>query len=170
MTLSSTIGMPTITSEILPYTREAGVPVVVPETDESEFEAAILLQRSVGIERGMPLLLMRTDLPPNAMRIVGSGTVSDIPSNIRLFKKRIRKGNVLRIREEDTLVEGLASNKEIAEKFTGSFVWSTNGVKGVIRHAFGTRGVVSVVFEKPVAEMEEIRYERLIEEEYQFGH
>ncbi|MDF1538742.1 MAG: selenocysteine-specific translation elongation factor [Candidatus Thorarchaeota archaeon] len=170
MTLSSTIGMPTITSEILPFVKEAEVPVIVSETDASEFEAALLLQRPVGIERGMTLLLMRTDLPPNAMRIVGSGTIIDIPSDIRLSKKRIRKGTVSRIRDEDTLVEGLASSKEIAEKLSGSSVRSATGVQGIIKHAFGTRGVVSVVFEKRVVEMEDILYERLVEEEYQFGH
>ena len=170
MTLSSTIGMPTITSEILPFANEEGMPVVISETDDLEFDAAILLQRPIGIERGMSLLLMRTDLPPNAMRIVGSGTIVDIPSEVRLFKKRIRKGRVSRIRDEDTLVEGLASRKEIAEKLSGSSVRSITGSQGKIRHAFGTRGVVSVIFEKPVDEMEDILYEQLVEEEYQFGH
>ena len=137
---------------------------------ESEFEAAILLQRPVGIEKGMNVLLMRTDLPPTAMRIVGSGNVIEIPSDIRLHKRRVRKGRVQRIREEDVLVEGLASSKERAERLSGLPILSIQGVKGRINNPFGTRGVVSASFEESVEDLEEVLYEQLIEEEYKFGH
>ena len=51
----------------------------------------------------------------------------------------------------------------------GKAVLTTNGVVGVIKQPFGTRGVVAVVFEGPVKESEPIHYQRLTEEEYRFG-
>ena len=74
-----------------------------------------------------------------------------------------------RIRENDVLVEGLASSKRIAESLTGKIVYTERGVQGTIKAPFGTRGVVSVTFESPVDENEPAYYERFIEEEYRFG-
>ncbi|MCK5239008.1 MAG: selenocysteine-specific translation elongation factor [Candidatus Thorarchaeota archaeon] len=170
MTLSATIGMPTVTSEIIPYVVEDKREVVLDYTRDSTLKAAILFQRSVGIEEGMPILLMRTDLPPNTMRIVGSGTITRIEPMIRLYQKRIRRGKVSRLREEDVLVEGLAHSKEAAAKLSGTTVKTASGLLGKVKTAFGTRGVVAVVFDDVVSELEEVSYEILTQEEYQFGH
>jgi hypothetical protein len=112
---------------------------------------------------------MRTDLPPSQMRIMGSGEVLEIPSVIRLQRKRIRKGKVQRVREDDYLVESLASRRAIAESLHGMKVTSSSGSVGIIREPFGTRGVVSVTFETPVSIGEEVQLELLKEEEYVFG-
>jgi len=56
----------------------------------------------------------------------------------------------------------------VAESIIGSQVKS-NDVVGIIRATFGTRGVVSVEFEKDVKQDDEVRYERLVEEEFRFG-
>ena len=78
-------------------------------------------------------------------------------------------GKVQRLRENDVLVEGLASNKRAAESLTGVNVYTENNIQGTIRAPFGTRGVVSITFKDPVSENEKIYYEWLVEEEYRFG-
>jgi len=127
------------------------------------------VQKPIAIDASAKVLLIRTDLPPTQMRIIGSGSISEIQNKIILNKRKIRVGKVQRIREDDILVEGLASSQSIAESIIGAQVSSTSGADGIIRATFGTRGVVSVTFDKDVKEEEEVRYERLVEEEYSFG-
>ncbi len=170
MVLSATVGMPSITSEIIPYDMEAGKLVVLDGTENTTITAALLFQRKIGVEVGMNVLLMRTDLPPTAVRIIGSGAISAVPSSISLLKKRIRKGRVTRLRDDDVLVDGLASRKEIAEKLVGKSITSSSGISGKVLGTFGTRGVVMARFDTPVAAEEEITFTTLVEEEYHFGH
>ncbi|MHA2424409.1 MAG: selenocysteine-specific translation elongation factor [Candidatus Thorarchaeota archaeon] len=170
MVLSATIGMPTVTAEIIPYVIEDEREVIIDQTKDSIVNAAILFQRNIGIEEGMPVLLMRTDLPPNTMRIIGSGIITRLVPKIQLFRKRIRKGKISRIRDEDVLVESLTQSKERAEKLSGITLKTASGTIGTIKSAFGTRGVVSVIFDGKVSEAEEVSYETLIEEEFEFGH
>ncbi|MFW9847519.1 MAG: selenocysteine-specific translation elongation factor [Candidatus Thorarchaeota archaeon] len=170
MVLSATIGMPTVTAEIIPYTIEDEGEVILDQTQDSNITAAILLQREIGIEIDMPILLIRTDLAPNTMRIVGSGNITRMDSRIKLYRKRLRKGNVSRIREDDVLVEGLCHSKERAEKLTGTILKTMSGAKGRVKDAFGTRGVVTATFDSTVSESEEVYYELLTEEEFSFGH
>ncbi len=170
MVLNATVGMPNVISEIIPFETENDIRIAVSDIGNDEFDAAILFKRIIGTELGLRLLLMRTDLPPTVMRIIGAGEVTDIPTEIRLFKKKVRVGRVSRIREADVLVEGLASKKEIADSLKGVFIKTRNDVKGVIEQPFGTRGVVSATFDNPVEEGEDIIYERLGKEEvYRFG-
>ena len=170
MVLSVTVGMSNITSEVIPFETENDARIIVSEVRTDEFDAAILFQRRIGTELGFRLLLMRTDLPPTTMRIVGAGEVTEIPTELRLFKKKVRVGSVSRIRNADVLVEGLASKKEIADSLKGVSIKTRNGVKGVVEQPFGTRGVVSATFDKPVEDGEDVIYERLGKEEvYRFG-
>jgi hypothetical protein len=166
MVVSVSVGMPSATGQIIPLDADG---VVQSEVTSDSFRAAILLQKPVALWEGSNILLHRTDLPPTQMRIVGSGEVVEIRDKIRLLRPRIRIGKVHRIREKDTLVEGLASNKEIASKLVNATVKTKEGVVGIIRQPFGTRGVVIVDFEHPVVENEEVSYQRLTEEEYIFG-
>ncbi len=168
MVISAAIGMPMVTAQIIPYTTSEEKRVVLENVEERAFEAALLLQRSIAVYDRAKVLLLRTDLSPNQMRIIGSGNITEITENIVLNKRKIRIGKVQRIREEDILVEGLASSKDVAESIVGSQVIS-NGVVGIIRTTFGTRGVVSVEFQKDVKQDDEVLYERLLEEEFQFG-
>ena len=103
------------------------------------------------------------------MRIIGAGEVVSTPKKVTLLRPRIRTGKVHRIREKDVLVEGLASNREIAERLVNASVRSINGVVGIIRQPFGTRGVVIVDFQNSVTVDEEVYYQRVTEEEYTFG-
>ncbi len=170
MILNATVGMPNVISEIIPFETENDIRIVVSDIGNDEFDAAILFKRTIGTELGLRLLLMRTDLPPTTMRIIGAGEITEIPTEIRLFKKRVRIGRVSRIREADVLVEGLASKKEIADSLKGVSIRTRNGVKGVIKQPFGTRGVVSATFDNPVEEGEDVIYARLGKEEvYRFG-
>jgi selenocysteine-specific elongation factor len=169
MTVSVSVGMPAVTGQIIPFTVNNKTKVVQEMTETNEFQAALLLQKPIALTKGTKVLLLRTDLPPSQMRIIGSGEVVDIPEKIILSRPRVRAGKVKRIRDSDVLVEGLASSKEVAEGLVGSAVSSNSGVVGVIRQPFGTRGVVAVEFEGPVKESETVNYQRLTEEEYSFG-
>jgi len=166
MVVSVSVGMPSVTGQIIPLSEDR---VVMDESTTTSFPAAILLQKPVALRKGTKVLLHRTDLSPTQMRIVGAGEVVDIPEKVTLLRPRVRVGKVHRIREKDTLVEGLASSKEIAELLVNANVHCKSGVVGIIRQPFGTRGVVIVDFEDSVTENEEVYYQRLTEEEYSFG-
>jgi len=170
MTVSVSAGMPAVTGQVLPFTVTNDGRIVQEVVKTMEFNAALLLQKPIAVTIGTKVLLLRTDLPPTQMRIIGSGQVVDIPKNIILQRPRVRAGKVQRIRDRDVLVEGLASSKEVAERLVGSNVSTSDGVVGVIRQPFGTRGVVVVEFKAPVKESETVNYQRLTEEEYSFGH
>jgi len=169
MVISVAIGMPMITARIIPFEKRHGVRVVIDDFKSGAFDAALLLQQSIAIDEQAKVLLIRTDLSPDQMRIIGSGSISEIPEKVVLNKKKIREGKVQRIREEDVLVAGLASSKSVAESIVGSQVTTTNGAVGIIRTPFGTRGVVSVVFDKEVMQDDDVHYERLVMEEFSFG-
>jgi hypothetical protein len=87
-----------------------------------------------------------------------------------LSKRKTRSGKVVRVRENDVLVEGLASTKERAESIVGLSVRTATGRKGQLGQPFGTRGVISTVFDGPVTNAEQVIYEKFVEEEYHFGH
>ncbi len=169
MTVSVSAGMPVATGQIIPFKVIDEAKVVQDMIETQAFDAALLLQKPVAITKGTKVLLLRTDLPPTQMRIVGSGEVVDIPDKMILSRPRTRVGRVQRIREKDVLVESLASKKEIAERLVGSKVTTNSGVVGIIKQTFGTRGVVSVEFKGSVKESEQVTYQRVIEEEYKFG-
>ena len=169
MTVSVSVGMSTVTGQIIPFTVHNGISVVQEEHKTSSFEAALLLQKAIALTIKDHVLLLRTDMPPTQMRIIGSGEVIAIPEKIVLSRPKIRTGKIQRIRDRDVLVEGLASSKEIAERLVKSNVITDSGIMGVIIQSFGTRGVVAVEFDGPVKESEPVTYQRLIEEEYRFG-
>ncbi|MHA2069680.1 MAG: selenocysteine-specific translation elongation factor [Candidatus Thorarchaeota archaeon] len=106
--VSATVGMPSVTAEIVPLLGSTSV--MIEETIDSSIKAALMFQDEIPVELGMRVLLMRTDLPPTQMRIIGSGEVIEIPERLILKRSIRRKGNVSRIRSEDVLVEGLASS------------------------------------------------------------
>ncbi|MFW9890855.1 MAG: selenocysteine-specific translation elongation factor [Candidatus Thorarchaeota archaeon] len=166
MIVSISVGMPSVTGQIIPLDERG---IVVDEPNSDIFAAAVLLQKPVSIRVGTKILLHRTDLPPTQMRIVGAGEATHIPQKVKLLRPRVRTGKVHRIRENDVLVSGLASRKEIAERLVHASVYSKKGVTGIIRQPFGTRGVVIVKFEDAVTENEDVYYQRLTEEEYSFG-
>jgi selenocysteine-specific elongation factor len=168
MVLSTMVGMPNVTAEIVPFAE--GTMAIMDEARENEFMAALLFQNHIAVEEGQKVILMRTDLPPTHMRIVGSGEVIETPAKIVLNRRRLRKGRVSRVRPEDVLIEGIASRKERAELLVGSQVHTASGVKGTLMRPFGTRGVIIGVFETPVQESEQVIYEKLVEEELNFGY
>ena len=169
MVVSAAIGMPMATAQIIPFEIHNGNRVVLDDIEVGVFDAALVLQRPIAIDERAKVLLLRTDLPPDQMRIMGSGSVSEILERVVLNKKKIRKGKVQRIRDEDVLVTGLASSKSVAESIVGAQVTAATGAVGIIKTPFGTRGVVSVEFDNDVKQDEDIQYERLVVEEYSFG-
>ena len=169
MIVSVSAGMPAVTGQIIPFTMKKESRVVDARVESSEFYAALLLQKPIAATKGTKVLLLRTDLPPTQMRIVCSGEVIELSEKVLLSRPRVRTGRVQRVRNRDVLVEGIASSKEVAERLVGSEVSTRDGVVGVIRQSFGTRGVVIVEFESPVKESESVSYQRLTEEEYRYG-
>ena len=169
MVISAAIGMPMITAQIIPFEVRNGVRVVLDDFKAGAFDAALVLQQSITIDVESKVLLLRTDLSPDQMRIIGSGSISELLEKVVLNKRKTRQGKVQRIREDDVLVEGLASSKGVAESIVGSQVTTAGGVVGIIRTTFGTRGVVSVTFDNDVKQDDGVQYERLVEEEYSFG-
>ncbi len=170
MVVSATIGMPSVTAELVPFRTEGITRVVEDSVEGPMSHTAVLLQREVVAETGMRVLLMRTDLPPTQMRIIGSGEIVDIPNKMILAKKHVRSGRVSRVRPADVLVEGLASRKETAETLVGSSVRTNTGREGLLAQPFGTRGVLSAQFDGPVRVGDMVMYETTVEEEYKFGH
>ncbi|MCK4568383.1 MAG: selenocysteine-specific translation elongation factor, partial [Candidatus Thorarchaeota archaeon] len=76
MVISVAIGMPMTTAQIIPFDVQNGQRVVLDEVKAREFEAALVLQRPIAIDASAIVLLLRTDLPPTQMRIIGSGRIS----------------------------------------------------------------------------------------------
>lgn len=169
MVLSATIGMPSVTAQIVSFSQSDSERIVMDEVVSSEFDAALLLKSDIAVEVGMKVLLIRTDLPPTSMRIVASGSIIDIPESVRLKVRKERIGHVSRVRDEDVLVEGLSSSKQRAILLAGSPVSTKGGVKGTIDRPFGTRGVLSVQFDGKVKEGDKVVYVLFKEEEFRFG-
>jgi ribosomal protein L35AE/L33A len=169
MIVSATIGMPTVTAEIIPVEMINDQYVSMKETDSLEFECIALLKQRLAIRPKMKALLMRTDLPPTDMRIIASGLVVRVLENERFFRRKQRIGSIHRIRDSDVLVDGLASSQEIAKQIVGKTILTESKNQGVITGTFGTRGVVIATFNKPVTLNEPVIYERLVEEVYDFG-
>jgi len=168
MVVSTMVGMPNVTAEIVPFTEDRRV--IMDEAKETGFMAALLFQNQIAVEEGQKVILMRTDLPPTHMRIVGSGEVIETPAKIVLNRRRVRMGRIGRVRTDDVLVEGIASSKDRAELFVGSPVQTTSGIRGTLMRPFGTRGVLIGVFQAPVKESDKVIYEKLVEEELSFGY
>ena len=169
MIVSAAIGMPMVIAQIVPYTHEIEHKIVLDSVTTDEFDAGLFLQKPTAIDPASKILLLRTDLPPSQMRIIGSASILEVSDRIHIQRRKQRMGKVQRLRENDVLVEGLASNKRTAESLTGVNVYTENNVQGTIHAPFGTRGVVSVTFKTPVSENERVYYEWLVEEEYRFG-
>jgi selenocysteine-specific elongation factor len=170
MILSTMIGMPDVAAQIIPIETLGDAKVVIDETKENSFRAVLLLSKPVAVEKGMKVILMRTDLPPASMRILGFGEVEGLLDEVFLQRKKIRKARISRVRDSDVLVEGLASRKNVAEKFRGHQVRTHAGHVGVLGTPFGTKGVLTAVFKEAVKEGEEVVYEYLTQQEvYEFG-
>ncbi len=170
MVVNAMIGMSSVTCEVIPITAENNEYFVGNEALSKTTYLALLLQTAIPIDTSMKILLMRTDLPPTAMRIMGSGKITDLPDIVRLKREKTRIGRISRLRDNDVLVEGLASDKIRSEHLIGKTVETEKGIRGEIKQPFGTRGVLAVTFDSEVQESQEVYYKRWIEEEYSFGH
>lgn len=169
MVVAATVGMPTITAEIIPIERLQGKWSAVQSLTGEHISTAVLLSERVPVQLGSRVLLMRTDLPPNQVRIVGSGKVIEMPERMLLWKRKQKLGSISRVREYDVLVNGLASRKETATRLMNTEVTTDKGIRGILGEPFGTKGVVSAKFESDVAERDTVVLETLKEVEYSFG-
>jgi selenocysteine-specific elongation factor len=170
MTLSTMIGMPDVTAQIIPITTSRDAKMIIDEIKDDSFSAVLLLSKPIAVERGMKVIMMRTDLSPTSMRIVGSGVVETILDEVILYRKTTRKGRISRIRDNDVLVEGLTSRKDLAEKLRGKQIQTLDGSIGLLGIPFGTKGVLTAVFKGKVNEGDTVVHEFLTRPEvYKFG-
>jgi selenocysteine-specific elongation factor len=170
LVVSASAGMATVTAMVVPLRFENEKKLVLDEMRERRGKIGLVLKEAVPANPGTRVLLLRTDLAPTRMRIIGAGPVAEIPETLMVHRRKTRIGRVQRIREDDVLVEGLASRRLTAESLKGGVVHTEEGLEGVIREPFGTRGVVSVDFQGVrIKESEPVVLERLVEEEYRFG-
>ncbi len=156
MRLSAHVGMRAVTCEVIPLVEIEGRLVLCEEAEDEEFLAVLRSSRPIAIEPGMRVLLLRTDLPPTTMRIVASGAVRWTTSPTTVYRRTVRRGTVHRLREADVLVVGLATRRERALQLRGLRVRAAGGAVGTIGEPFGTKGVVSISFDSPVTEGEEV--------------
>ncbi|MHA1770797.1 MAG: selenocysteine-specific translation elongation factor [Candidatus Thorarchaeota archaeon] len=164
MILSAHIGMAAVICKAYPIEQVNGRRVLVPHTEADEYELVLHCQRSIATEIGTKVLLLRTDLGPTEMRIIGHGEIIELNESLVVYRRKRCTGVVTRIRENDVLVEGLASNKERAQQMKGERVVTEQGDSGVIQATFGTRGVVAVSFERSVTKGVTVYYDRFVEE------
>ena len=169
MIVSATIGMPTVTAEIVPVDIFDDTWITIDEVNINEFDCVLFLQRRLAIRPSMKIILIRTDLAPTMMRIVASGLVVEPLETVSLQKRKQRIGRIQRIRDDDVLIEGLASSQGIARQLIGKKILTESQICGVVMATFGTRGVVSARFDGQVKENDPVIFERLVEEVYKFG-
>ncbi len=165
MIMSAHVGMAEVTCESFPI-RYVDDRRVLLETvnDEKEYDLILRTRRRIPSEPGTNVLLMRTDLKPTEMRIIGHGVVEEMSDSFVVYRQRRRTGTVMRVREDDVLVQGLAMHKEAAQHLRGREIVTSDNIRGVIGSTFGTKGVVVAKFERPIAEGVEVRLDDYIEE------
>lgn len=165
MTVSAHFGMTAVTAKVYPVIIQNGKMILTDGGLGDEFDMVLVSQKPVVAEVGMRVLVIRTDLGPTEMRIVGAGDITSVLQEAMVYRKRERIGRVSRVREHDVLVEGLASRRERAVRLTGTIVKTAEGVQGRLGDPFGTRGVICATFSEPVTVGDTVILERLVEEE-----
>ena len=168
MIVSATIGMPTVTAEVVPVDIDDDKWITNEEVDSHEFDCILSLQKRLAVRPGMKIILIRTDFAPTMMRIVATGLVIQPLERKSLYRRKQRIGRIQRIRADDVLVEDLASTQENAKKIVGKKIMTESKIEGVVIATFGTRGVVSARFDEQVKEKDTVIFERLVEEVYRF--
>ncbi len=169
MLISATIGMPSVTAEIVPFREDNGRQIVIDEVSNERFKAILFLKKPIPIEPKMNALLLRTDLPPTSMRIMASGQVESVVHSAQLYVQREHIGKIFRIRESDVLIEGLAHSKDRAMQLCGMSVHTHSGAVGELIRPFGTRGVISARFDREVSINDDVVLVLLRKEEFRFG-
>jgi selenocysteine-specific elongation factor len=170
MLLSAMIGMREITAQIIPIDFSGDAKIIIDETNKESFTAVLMLNKPIAVEKGMNTIIMRTDLSPTSMRILGSGVVKSILEKVILCRRKTRRARISRIRDNDVLIEGLASRKKDAERLQGQHIHTRTDHVGVLGVPFGTKGVLTAVFKEEVNDGDEVLYTYLTQpEEHKFG-
>jgi selenocysteine-specific elongation factor len=164
MQVHVTAGMPTVPGVIYPYELNGSDAVLLDEVHPGEnFFAFIVLNEYVAVETGDPIILARLDLPPNTLRIVGSGTIiNPAPGEIVLSRKHQKTGTVrVPVHKRGSVVDGLVQSKEGGEKMIGEKVVTETGIEGRVVSTFGTKSALIIEFSTPPVENEKVYLKRL---------
>ncbi|MHA1695162.1 MAG: selenocysteine-specific translation elongation factor [Candidatus Helarchaeota archaeon] len=146
-----TIGMPTVSGIIYLFTKYNDKNILKEKVSKgNKFLAFIKLNEKITLEKDMPVLISRLDIPPTKLRIVASGKVLEILSEIpEFYRFKIKEGKVRNIdRKEGVVIEGISSNVIGARTYINKVVETDNGKKGKIINTFGSKGSLLVKFDK----------------------
>jgi len=156
------IGLETIMANFVPFMQEfvdaaRKVNVVLNEVKAGdECFAFLTTSKAFPAEVGDKVLIFKLDLPPKISRIVGVGTVTDIPADhVELMKKKVKKGTAIKKRAQCMfIIQGMFKSKEAVEKYVGQTLTSDSGIKGRIVSPVGTEGLLLAEFENEIREGE----------------
>lgn len=148
---SINIGMRSIRGRLFPFTY---IPQDQKKTrircdfdiDIQQGRALMWLESSEYIQLGDMALITRMDLPPNSLRIVGSGKIiTSATGPLIIGKIRTKSGEVKHpdYSPKTVIVDGLAQSKEGALSILNSFCKSPYGK---ILKSFGSKGAVEVEY------------------------
>ncbi|MEM2767611.1 MAG: selenocysteine-specific translation elongation factor [Candidatus Bathyarchaeia archaeon] len=161
-TVHINIGLQTVTATFVPFFEDtledsSKIKVLLPEVKAGDECFALLkTNKAVPAEIGDKILIFKLDLPPKTSRIVGAGTVMEIPSQPPEFvKKKVKRGVVIKkISQKEYVVQGMFKSKDAVEKYIGKMLYSDSGIKGKIKSPAGTEGLLLAEFEKEIRDGE----------------
>ncbi|MCS7114556.1 MAG: selenocysteine-specific translation elongation factor [Nitrososphaerota archaeon] len=159
-TVHLNVGLQTVAAAFIPYLEDtldksSKVKVLLPEVKAGdECFAFLKTNKAVPAEAGDKVLIFKLDLPPKTSRIIGAGTVTEIPSHPPDFvKKKVKRGFAIKkISSTEFIIQGMFKSKDAVEKYVGKALISDSGIKGKIRSPIGTEGLLIAEFEKEIRE------------------
>lgn len=156
-------GLQTITATFTPFLQEdildsaKKLNVILPEVKAGdECFAFLRTSKAISTEVGDKVLIFKLDLPPKTSRIVGTGTIVEIPlRQLEFVRKKVKRGIAIKKYGPNLFViQGMFKSKEAAERCIGRVLISDSGVKGRITSTIGTEGLFIAEFEREIKEGE----------------
>jgi selenocysteine-specific elongation factor len=158
------VGLQTATGKIYPYINLKEAKVLKEKVDSGAVcEALIRLEKPIPVEIGEKALLMKLDLPPKEVRVIGVAEVIDLPEKVpEMYSAKIKQGIVNQKTAENLyVVSGLFQTKVATQQVLGKDVITASKIKGTIAESYGDKGDVTVKFQKPPSTSEKVYYYKL---------
>lgn len=158
------LGLQTVRGKIFPYVKLKEAKVLKKRVDQgTASQALITLEKPTPVEKGDKALIMKIDLSPKQVRVIGLAEVINLPEKPpKLYSAKIKYGSI-REKTSDSLyvVSGLFQTKIASQHMVGKNVVSSSKIKGTIVSAHGNSGDVLVKFERPPNTSEKVYYYKL---------
>lgn len=155
-------GLQTVTAAFIPFLEDtldnsSKIKTLLPEVKAGD-ECYVFLKTNkvVPVDVGDKVLFFKLDFLPKTSRILGVGTVVEIPLQPPEFvKKKVKKGvAVKKVNPKEYVIQGMFKSKDAVEKYVGKVLLSDSGIKGKIKSPVGTEGLLLAEFEKEIKEGE----------------